>query len=72
LVRRLTYASSRARATRCSAPPDLEFSAWSYGNVPQGITTSPHIARAYARIALGYLRDARISPRDAPIGHGRA
>jgi tetratricopeptide (TPR) repeat protein len=31
--------------------------AWSHGNVPQGITTTPHIARAYAKIALGYLRD---------------
>jgi len=31
--------------------------AWSLRNVPQRITTTPHIARAYARIALGYLRD---------------
>jgi tetratricopeptide (TPR) repeat protein len=31
--------------------------AWSRGNVPQSITTSPYIARAYARIAVGYLRD---------------
>src|SRR5258708_30996254 len=38
--------------------------AWSHGNVPQGITTTPHIARAYARIALGYLRDveAQLDP----------
>jgi hypothetical protein len=31
--------------------------AWSRGNVPQSITTSPYIARAYAQIAVGYLRD---------------
>jgi tetratricopeptide (TPR) repeat protein len=31
--------------------------AFSHGSVPQAITTTPHIARAYARIALGYLRD---------------
>jgi tetratricopeptide (TPR) repeat protein len=31
--------------------------AWSRGNVPQSITTSPYIARAYARVVLGYLRD---------------
>jgi tetratricopeptide (TPR) repeat protein len=38
--------------------------AWSHGNVPQGITTTPHIARAYAKIALGYLRDmaAQVDP----------
>lgn len=38
--------------------------AWSHGNVPQGITTTPHIARAYAKIALGYLRDmaAQLDP----------
>jgi hypothetical protein len=31
--------------------------AWSTGNVPQSITTSPFTARAYARVVLGYLRD---------------
>ena len=31
--------------------------AWSRGNVPQSITTSPYIARAYAQIVIGYLRD---------------
>jgi len=31
--------------------------AWSRGNVPQSITTSPYIARGYARVVLGYLRD---------------
>lgn len=31
--------------------------AWSRGDVPQSITTSPYIARAYAHIVLGYLRD---------------
>lgn len=38
--------------------------AWSTGSVPQWITTSPIIARAYAQIALGYLRDlaAQIDP----------
>ena len=38
--------------------------AWTHGNVPQGITTTPHIARAYAKIALGYLRDvdAQVDP----------
>lgn len=36
---------------------DRGIGAWSHGGVPQGNTTTPHIARAYARIALGYLRD---------------
>jgi tetratricopeptide (TPR) repeat protein len=36
---------------------DRGVGAWSHGNVPQAITTTPHIARAYAKIALGYLRD---------------
>jgi hypothetical protein len=31
--------------------------AWSRGGVPQALTTSPHIARAYAHVTLGYLRD---------------
>ena len=30
---------------------------WSRGDVPQSITTSPYIARAYAQITLGYIRD---------------
>jgi tetratricopeptide (TPR) repeat protein len=35
--------------------------AWERGSVPQSITTSPFIARAYAQITLGYLRD--LAPR---------
>ncbi len=30
---------------------------WAHGNVPQTITTTPFIARAYAKVALGFLRD---------------
>jgi hypothetical protein len=30
---------------------------WSRGDVPQSITTSPYIARTYAQIVLGYVRD---------------
>ncbi len=30
---------------------------WSHGNVPQTITTTPYIARAFARIVLGHVRD---------------
>ncbi len=42
--------------------------AWSRGNVPQSITTSPYIARAYAAIVLGYLRDvADQLDRSAPV-----
>jgi hypothetical protein len=36
---------------------DQGIEAWSRSNVPQGITTSPNIARAYARVVLGYLTD---------------
>src|SRR6266571_1012077 len=36
---------------------DQGIAAWSH--VPQSITTSPIIARAYARIVLGFLRDMR-------------
>ncbi len=30
---------------------------WAHGSVPQTITTTPFIARAYAKVVLGYLRD---------------
>jgi hypothetical protein len=40
---------------------DQGIEAWSRSNVPQGITTSPNIARAYARIVLGYLNDVQHS-----------
>jgi tetratricopeptide (TPR) repeat protein len=36
---------------------DQGIEAWSRSNVPQGITTSPNIARAYAQIVHGYFRD---------------
>src|SRR5215831_2375363 len=36
---------------------DQGVAAWSQSNVPQSVTTSPNIARAYARVALGFLRD---------------
>src|SRR5579862_7065863 len=38
---------------------DRGIRAWFHGNVPQTITTSPYIARAYAHVVLGYLRDMR-------------
>src|SRR5467141_4784562 len=38
---------------------DQGVAAWSRSGVPQSITTSPIIARAYARIVLGFLRDMR-------------
>src|ERR1700730_17397503 len=38
---------------------DQGIAAWS--RVPQSITTSPIIARAYARVVLGFLRDLRSS-----------
>jgi len=40
---------------------DQGIAAWSHSGVPQSITTSPIIARAYARIVLGFLRDSRSS-----------
>jgi hypothetical protein len=40
---------------------DQGIAAWSHSQVPQSITTSPIIARAYARIVLGFLRDVRSS-----------
>src|SRR6266849_5684764 len=45
---------------------DQGIAAWSH--VPQSITTSPIIARAYARIVLGFLRDmsAALDP-DQPL-----
>jgi hypothetical protein len=36
---------------------DQGIAAWSRSHVPQAVTTSPIIARAYARIALGFWRD---------------
>src|SRR5215467_14482348 len=38
---------------------DQGIAAWSQSHVPQSVTTSPNIANAYARIALGFLRDMR-------------
>src|SRR5919199_5462969 len=40
---------------------DQGIEAWRRSNVPQSITTSPIIARAYARLVLGFLRDMRSS-----------
>lgn len=38
--------------------------AWGEGRIPFGISTSPHIAAAYARVFFGFLRDwqARLEP----------
>jgi putative S-adenosyl-L-methionine-dependent methyltransferase len=36
---------------------DQGIEAWTRSNVPQGITTSPNIARAYARVVNGYFND---------------
>jgi tetratricopeptide (TPR) repeat protein len=36
---------------------DQGIEAWTRSNVPQGITTSPNIAQAYARIVSGFLQD---------------
>lgn len=36
---------------------DQGIEAWTRSNVPQGITTSPNIARAYARVVSGYFND---------------
>src|SRR4051794_10758266 len=36
---------------------DQGIDAWSPGRVPQGATTSPILARAYARVVLGFWRD---------------
>lgn len=40
--------------------------AWGQGRIPFGISTSPHIAAAYARVVFGYLRDwaAALDPRE--------
>src|SRR5262249_46132837 len=38
---------------------DQGIAAWTQSRVPQAVTTSPNIAGAYARIAVGFLRDAR-------------
>ena len=38
---------------------DQGVAAWSQSRVPQSVTTSPNIAGAYARIALGFLHDVR-------------
>jgi hypothetical protein len=44
---------------------DQGVAAWSQSHVPQSVTTSPNIAGAYARIALGFLHDMRsaLDPR---------
>ncbi len=36
---------------------DQGIAAWTQSRVPQSVTTSPNIAGAYARIALGFVRD---------------
>jgi hypothetical protein len=47
---------------------DQGIAAWSQSGVPQSITTSPIIARAYARIVLGFLRDMRAAlDPDQPV-----
>jgi tetratricopeptide (TPR) repeat protein len=38
---------------------DQGIAAWSHSRVPQAITTSPNITRAYARMVLGFWRDLR-------------
>lgn len=40
--------------------------AWGQGRIPFGISTSPHIAAAYARVVFGFLRDwaAMLNPRE--------
>jgi hypothetical protein len=38
---------------------DQGVNAWSQSRVPQSVTTSPNIAGAYARIALGFLHDVQ-------------
>lgn len=40
--------------------------AWGEGRIPFGISTSPHIAAAYARVFFGFLRDwqANLDPRE--------
>src|SRR5438132_8998 len=45
---------------------DQGVAAWSQSGVPQSITNSPIIARAYARIVLGFLRDmsAELNPNE--------
>src|SRR5436190_14880848 len=40
---------------------DQGIAAWTQSHVPQSVTTSPIIARAYARLVLGFLRDMRSS-----------
>jgi len=47
---------------------DQGIAAWSQSGVPQSITTSPIIARAYARIVFGFLRDMHRSlDPDEPV-----
>src|SRR4030081_420042 len=43
---------------------DQGIAAWSRSHVPQAVTTSPIIARAYARVVLGFWRDmqAELAP----------
>jgi hypothetical protein len=38
---------------------DQGIEAWSRSNVPQGITTSPNIARAYAEVVAGFFADCQ-------------
>src|SRR5713226_5804863 len=40
---------------------DQGIAAWSRSHVPQSVTTSPIIARAYARIVFGFWRDIKSS-----------
>jgi len=40
---------------------DQGIAAWSQSHVPQAITTSPNITRAYARMVLGFWRDLYVS-----------
>ena len=47
---------------------DQGVAAWSHSRVPQSVTTSPNIAGAYARIALGFLHDMRSESGPRPTG----
>lgn len=40
--------------------------AWGEGRIPFGISTSPHIATAYARVVFGFLRDwaSKLNPQE--------
>jgi hypothetical protein len=45
--------------------------AWDTGIVPSYITNSPYIARSYAEVVLGYLRDLRRLGREGGLDPGR-